>query len=258
VDVLLQQLREGAVETDATVPTSACADSVATPGRVRAAFGLAAALGADAAPLLAAELQASHQTAAIAAYRDKVGSNPHAAAAAQGLAWLGPCAAPALLALLPEAPPALQISVCDALGNLGCQACAEVPALVPALVECMGAKDWWTRRQAVEAAGRLVAVGDRSGEALLRCLADEHRIVRRAAAFAALQWASAGQHKALPAAVREALIHMLSDDSDRYNRTFAALVLERLAEDDPDARERLIASLLTSRWCPVTNSTNPF
>ena len=64
--------------------------------------------------------------------------------------------------------------------------------------------------------------------------------------------------EALPAAVREALIHMLSDDSDRYNRTFAALVLERLAEDDPDARERLIASLLTSRWCPVTNSTNPF
>ena len=103
-----------------------------------------------------------------------------------------------------------------------------------------------------------MAVGDKSGEALLRCLADEHPIVRRAAAFAALQWASAGQHKALPTAVREALIHILSDDSDRYNRAFAALVLGRLAEDDPAARERLIASLLTARWCPVTSFTNHF
>ena len=96
---------------------------------------------------------------------------------------------------------------------------------------------------------------------MLHCgLVDEHLIGRWAihVAFAALEWVSAGRHKVLPAVVREALMHMLSDDSDHYSRAFTALVLGRLAEDDPAARERLIASSLTARWCPVTSFTNHF
>ena len=37
-------------------------------------------------------------------------------------------------------------------------------------------------------------------------------------------------------------MHILSDDSDRYNRAFAALVLGQLVEDDPAADGAMVPS----------------
>ena len=260
---LLETVLNGA-PSDSDTPAPAAEGSDATRAKTRAAFELADTTGLAAAPHLVEAMMEQPQADGIETYRRVIGSNPHACPAALGLATLGSAAAPYVLqqmqaVLEAEASTdgeamrsARLITACDLLGNLG----RSVALLAtPALRSCMGDSDWWVRRQAAEAAGRLTATGTAPQLSVL--LEDENRIVRRAAAFAATQWAVAGEQAALALAT-EGLAFMLTDDPDRYNRGFAALALQQLAVWDAAARERLVASLMAARWCPVTNSRNPF
>ena len=53
----------------------------------------------------------------------------------------------------------------------------------------------------------------------------------------------------------EALREMLEDEN-RYNRFYAAYGLKQI--DTPDARDILLRSLSTSRWCSITTKDDIF
>jgi hypothetical protein len=54
-----------------------------------------------------------------------------------------------------------------------------------------------------------------------------------------------------------ALAQMLEDEN-RYNRFYAVDGLRRLAPASPEAETLLMDHLITSRWCPLTNTDSRY
>ncbi len=173
------------------------------------------------------------------------GTNPTALRAAQALEAMGPRSAPLVMAALDDEFWLVRAALCDILGLWGPAAANAVPALTSALAD----EHWWVRRNAAEALGRMGAKAIAALPALIGALGDEDRRVRRVSALA---WAQIGIYSqdALPA-LRKILV-----DEDRYNRFYAHLALSRL--DHEAAREALLDTLFTARWCPLTTNEDRY
>ena len=110
-------------------------------------------------------------------------------------------------------------------------------------------KSEWVRRHASEALGIINHPNEETISALSLLLQDKHYWVRDNAARA-LAKMGASAEPAIPA-----LTPVLNDEN-RYVRFHAALALKQIGT--PTATNILFDHLLTSRWCPLTNSNSAY
>ena len=210
--------------------------------RLDAAYRLAE-FGAPAVPELVAAMR-EEALATIAETEAKTpdnahGTNPTSGCAALALASIGAPAAGALAEMLSDEHWWVRAVAAHVLGRLGASAMEAEPALRTAMSD----HHWWVRRNAIEALG---AIGVFSAELiadLTAALGDEDYRVRR---NAALVLAKSGEASCVAI---ETLAEMLEDEN-RYNRFYAAYGLKQIGT--PDARDILLRSLSTSRWCSIT------
>ena len=157
------------------------------------------------------------------------------------------------LSLIPGADSALRTAAADPdprVRAVAVDALAEQPAQdasVAALVGALDDSDPWVRRHAADALGTLGS--PTAADGLARRLADPEAFVRHNAATALMKLGPSA------AAAVPALIPALRDP-DRYTRAMAGLALRRIG--GPEATEALLDTLLTERWCAITNSVSRF
>jgi hypothetical protein len=165
--------------------------------------------------------------------------------AALALTLIGRPARPALLRAASHSDWRVRAVAVDALAEIAPPAEESIAALTRALDD----ENDWVRRHAADALGTLGPAAGEATEALARLLQDEKPYVRINAATALMKLgpSAAGAVPALSKALW---------DSDRYTRGFAALALRRIGT--PEATDSVLNSLLTERWCPITNVKTPY
>jgi HEAT repeat protein len=215
--------------------------------RLNAAYGLAAAGDVD---TLAADLRrealASEDLATAKTADNAHGTNPTAPLAAHALA-VAPRGQDAAADLLRDAHWLVRAAAAGALSNMGAGAVAHGEALLDATTD----EHWWVRRNALEGLGRLSEVGAATVEAATRCLRDDDYRVRRNAAMAL-------RHAPEPGPETVTALAQMLEDENRYNRFYAVDGLRRLAPASPEAETLLMDHLITSRWCPLTNTDSRY
>ena len=216
--------------------------------RLDAAYGLAE-FGASVVPELVAAMREEALTA-IAETEAKTpdnahGTNPTSGCAVLALASIGAPAAGALAGMLADEHWWVRAVAAHVLGRLGASAMKAEPALRMAMSD----HHWWVRRNAIEALGAIGVFSYKLIADLTEALGDEDYRVRRNAALTLAKSGEAG------CIALEALREMLKDEN-RYNRFYAAYGLKQI--DTPDARDILLRSLSTSRWCSITTKDDIF
>ncbi len=173
------------------------------------------------------------------------GGNPADLYSAQALTEVGQPSVPALISVLGEASWHARAAAADTLGNLGSLAKEAVPTLIQKLRD----ESSWVRRNAAEALGIIAAPAAEIVLALTQVLSDSEMLVRLNAVMAL---AKIGQSAD---GIVPALAGRLNDE-DRYVRYYAASVLQQIGTSQ--AQNTLWDNLLTSRWCPITTTENPY
>lgn len=240
--------RSGAAGDAVDELTAALADDFEAV-RLNAAYALAAA-GEAGLPALARDLrreaEASEPLATAKTPDNAHGTNPTAPVASQALA-VADGGASVTADLLDDGHWLVRAAAADALGNMG----GSVSGLQDRLVHSAGDEHWWVRRNALEALGRAAQLSDAALERVTRGMDDADYRVRRNAAMA-LRAAGRVTHDTVGALGR------MLEDENRYNRFYAANALRDLAPVAEDAQRLLFDFLFTSRWCPLTDASNPY
>jgi hypothetical protein len=169
------------------------------------------------------------------------GTNPTPGAAARALSTMGASAVPALLEVLKDNHWWIRAIAADVLARTG----PEAHTAVSGLLEKIGDDHWWVRRNALEALRSIGADSEDVLPAVFRAVKDPDYRVRRNAALVLCNLGEAGD----PAVTD--LVDVLRDEN-RYNRFYAGLALRRIGT--PRARNALLDSLMTARWCAVTTA----
>lgn len=165
--------------------------------------------------------------------------------AAYGLSVAGRDAVEGLTALLHSDREETVMHAVFALGELGQLASRSVGEL-SALLEHPSER---VRREIVEALGMIGEPVDDVVAGLVRCLHDEDVQVRFMAGLALTR---------LGDAAADAVPHLeqVLDDDNRYVRAHALEALKYIGTDR--AKDMLIKTLMSSRWCATTTPANPF
>lgn len=216
--------------------------------RLNAAYALASAdqglqpLARD----LRREAEASEPLATAKTADNAHGTNPTAPVASHALA-VAEGGTSAAAELLDDGHWLVRAAAADALGNMGPTASEQADRLQASSDD----EHWWVRRNAVEALSRVAPLSDSALETVTQRIDDEDYRVRRNAALALR-----GAGRVTDGSV-SALERMLKDDN-RYNRFYAADALRQLLPVAPEAGPALMDYLFTSRWCPLTDSTDRY
>ena len=197
---------------------------------LEAAYALGA-LGAPALPALIEILQHESEEARCNA--------------AYALSAMGGTAVPALIEAADHASEWTRASAVDILGDIGPPARPAVPALAEALSDTSER----VRNYAAAALGTLGAAAQEAVPALIETLRDPDEWVRRNSTLSLAQMGPAA------AAAIPALIEALDDDN-RYVCANALKALDCLGTRA--AREALLNSLFTARWCPITTKESMY
>ena len=157
----------------------------------------------------------------------------------------GNSAIPELVKALNNTNESVRANAAFALGDIGRSAQEAAPKLTQLLKD----KSEWVRRHASEALGIINHPNEETISALSLLLQDKHYWVRDNAARALAKMCASAE-PAIPA-----LTPVLNDEN-RYVRFHAALALKQIGT--PTATNILFDHLLTSRWCPLTNSNSAY
>ena len=166
--------------------------------------------------------------------------------AGYGLTAAGSAAVPGLLACLEHEQAGVRVAAVDALGHMGVQAAAAVPAVAGRL---SGEDNLEVRRLAAFALGTMGAAAGQAVPQLAAATGEEDEWMARNASLSLARLGAAAE-EAVPA-LGEALEH-----PNRYVQANAIKSLERI--DSHASRKLLYEYLATARWCPITSNGTPY
>ena len=165
--------------------------------------------------------------------------------AAYAVGAIGAPAVPALIEALCDASWWVRANAAQTLGYIGQPAKEAVPALSHALRD--GSE--WVRRYAAEALGTIGQPAKETVLGLIELLGDAHDWIRNNAVYALAKMGPAAK-AAVPA------LTATLNDKNRYVCFHAIVALKQIAT--LEAKDALFDFLLTSRWCPLTTTENPY
>ena len=176
------------------------------------------------------------------------GGNPSDLYSAHALTRLDQIAIPLLIGALEDANCWVRAAAADIIGNIVPR--DEAQDAVAALVDRLQDPVWWVRRNAVEALGNIGFTTQSLLDGFKPLLKDEHELVRRNALVALSKLHHDDKEMV------DMLMEKLTQDEDRYVRFYAATALHRT--EASQAREALVNTLLSSRWCGQTTADSPY